>query len=200
MSRSERLLYAANGVDLRVVDLELTDGEHVEQPFVRTPQAAGAVVFHAGRALLLWRHRPVTDTWGWEIPLGEIGPDEDPERAAARLVEEQTGWRPGPLMPLIRIRTAEDVADSDHVIFVAYQATPVATPADDQTEPTGDHAAPVGDQTAPVGGRADERERAEWLPVLGIQRLISEQAITSATTAAALLHLLADLLQARTSH
>ncbi|MCA2222758.1 NUDIX hydrolase [Nonomuraea aurantiaca] len=186
MRRSERLLYAANGVDLRVVDLELTDGGHVEQPFVRTPQAAGAVVFHAGRALLLWRHRPVTDTWGWEIPLGEIGPDEDPERAAARLVEQQTGWRPGPLMPLIRIRTAEDVADSDHVIFVAYQATPIAAPADDQTAPTGD--------------QAHERERAEWLPVLGIQRLISEQAITSATTAAALLHLLADLLQARTSH
>jgi 8-oxo-dGTP pyrophosphatase MutT (NUDIX family) len=186
MRRSERLLYAANGVDLRVVDLELTDGGHVEQPFVRTPQAAGAVVFHAGRALLLWRHRPVTDTWGWEIPLGEIGPDEVPERAAARLVEQQTGWRPGPLMPLIRIRTAEDVADSDHVIFVAYQATPIAAPADDQTAPTGD--------------QAHERERAEWLPVLGIQRLISEQAITSATTAAALLHLLADLLQARTSH
>src|ERR1041384_6358454 len=76
MSRSERLLYAANGDDLRVVDLGLTDGGHVEPPFVRTPQAAGAVVFHAGRALLLWRHRPVTDTWGWEIPLGEIGPDE----------------------------------------------------------------------------------------------------------------------------
>jgi 8-oxo-dGTP pyrophosphatase MutT (NUDIX family) len=179
MRRSERLLYAANGVDLRVVDLELTDGEHVEQPFVRTPQAAGAVVFHDGRALLLWRHRPVTDTWGWEIPLGEIGPDEAPEGAAVRLVEEQTGWRPGPLTPLIRIRTAEDVADSDHVIFVAYQATPIVTPTGDQ---------------------AHERERAEWLPVLGIQRLISEQAITSATTAAALLHLLADLLQARASH
>jgi 8-oxo-dGTP pyrophosphatase MutT (NUDIX family) len=177
MRRSERLLYAANGVDLRVVDLELTDGEHVEQPFIRTPQAAGAVVFRDGRALLLWRHRPITDTWGWEIPLGEIGPDENPEQAAARLVEEQTGWRPGPLLPLIRIRTAEDVADSDHVIFVAHQATFIAAPAGDQAH-----------------------ERAEWLPVLGIQRLISEQAITSATTAAALLHLLADLLQVRASH
>ena len=177
MHRSERLLYAANGVDLRVVDLELTDGEHLEQPFIHTPRAAGAVVFHGGCALLLWRHRPVTDTWGWEIPLGEIAPDEDPESAAARLVEEQTGWRPGPLMPLIRIRTAEDVADSDHVIFVAHQATFIATPTGDQAH-----------------------ERAEWLPVLGIQRLIGEEAITSATTAAALLHLLADLLQVRASH
>ncbi|MFG1704304.1 NUDIX domain-containing protein [Nonomuraea sp. M3C6] len=177
MRRSERLLYAANGVDLRVVDVELTGGEHVERPFVRTPRAAGAVVFHGGRVLLLWRHRLITDTWGWEIPLGEIGPGEEPEEAAARHVAEQTGWRPGPLQPLIRIHPAGDVADCDHLIFVGHQASPGA--------------APDGDE---------ESGRAEWLPVLRIQRLIGEQAITSATTSAALLHFLADLLQARASH
>lgn len=178
MRRSERLLYAANGVDLRVVDVALTDGEHVERPFIRTLRAAGAVVFHGGRVLLLWRHHLVTDTWGWEIPLGEIGPDEEPEAAATRHVEEQTGWRPGPLRPLIRIRPAEDVADCDHLIFVARQASPCA-------------AAPAGDE---------EGGRAEWLPMLRIQPLIDEQAITSATTSAALLHFLAGLLQARASH
>ncbi|MGN9839779.1 NUDIX hydrolase [Nonomuraea sp. H19] len=177
MRRSERLLYAANGVDLRVADVELTGGGHVERPFVRTPPAAGAVVFHGGRVLLLWRHRLITDTWGWEIPLGEIGPDEEPEQAAARHVEEQTGWRPGPLLPLIRTRPGGDVADCDHLIFVAHQASPGAAPA-----------------------AGADGERAEWQPTLDIQRLIGEQAITSATTSAALLHFLADLLRARPSH
>ncbi|MET9338783.1 NUDIX domain-containing protein [Nonomuraea sp. NPDC003804] len=176
MRRSERLLYAANGVDLRVVDVALTDGEHVERPFIRTPRAAGAVVVRGGRVLLRWHHHLVTDTWGWEIPLGEIGPGEQPEAAAARHVEEQTGWRPGPLLPLIRIRPAGDVADCDHLVFVAHQAAPGA-PADDV-----------------------EGGRAEWLPMLRIQQLIDEQAITSATTLAALLHFLADLLQTRTPH
>ncbi|MFE3449994.1 NUDIX hydrolase [Nonomuraea sp. NPDC059194] len=177
MRRSERLLYAANGVDLRVADIALTDGEHVERPFIRTLRAAGAVVFHGGRVLLLWRHHLITDTWGWEIPLGEIGPDEEPDAAAARHVEEQTGWRPGPLLPLIRIRPAGDVADCDHLIFVAHQASAGAAPA-------GDH----------------EGVRAEWVPMMRVQPLIDEQAITSATTSAALLHFLADLLRARASH
>ncbi|WP_113704938.1 NUDIX domain-containing protein [Nonomuraea lactucae] len=177
MRRSERLLYAANGVDLRVVDVALNDGGHVERPFIRTPPSAGAVVFHGGRVLLLWRHHLITDTWGWEIPLGEIGPDEEPEAAAARHVTELTGWRPGPLLPLIRIRPAGDVADCDHLIFVANQASPGTAPAGDE-----------------------EGGRAEWLPMLHVQQLIDEQTITSATTSAALLHFLADLLRARPSH
>jgi 8-oxo-dGTP pyrophosphatase MutT (NUDIX family) len=174
--RSERLLYAANGVDLRVADVELTGGERVERPFIRTPRAAGAVVFHGGRVLLLWRHRPITDTWGWEIPLGEVGPDEEPEEAAARHVEEQTGWRPGPLLPLIRTRPAGDVADCEHLVFAAHQPT------------------------APPRTFEGDGERAEWVPMLRVRGLIEEEAITSATTSAALLHLLADLLQARTAH
>lgn len=137
---------------------------------------AGVVVFQGGRVLLLWRHHLVTDTWGWEIPLGEIRRDEEPEAAAARHLEEQTGWRPGPLLPLIRIRPAEDVADCDHLIFLAHQASSDA-------EPT-----------------ADGSERAEWLPLLRVQQLMDEQSITSATTSAALLYFLADLLQSRASH
>ncbi|MEV4470829.1 NUDIX domain-containing protein [Nonomuraea sp. NPDC049504] len=179
--RSERLLYAANGVGLGVADVELTGGERVERPFIRTPQAAGAVVFHDGRVLLLWRHSPITDTRGWEIPLGDVGPGEESAEAAARHVEEQTGWRPGPLVPLIRTRPAGDVADCEHVVFAAHQATEL----------------PGG----PEKGEGDEeRGRAEWVPMLRVQGLIEEQAITSATTSAALLHFLADLLQARAAH
>ncbi|MFG1696115.1 NUDIX hydrolase [Nonomuraea sp. NPDC049309] len=177
--RSERLLYAANGVDLGVADVELTGGERVERPFIRTPLAAGAVVFHDGRVLLLWRRSPITDTPGWEIPLGDVEPGEEPQEAAARHVEELTGWRPGPMLPLIRTRPAGDVADCEHVVFAAHQATEVPGRA---------------------AGGDEERGRAEWVPMLRVQGLIEEQAITSATTSAALLHFLADLLQARTAH
>lgn len=207
--RSERLLYAANGVDLRIADVELTGGERVERPFIRAPRAAGAVVFHGGRVLLLWRHRPITDTWGWEIPLGDIGAGESPEEAAARHVEEQTGWRAGPLLPLIRTRPAGDVADCDHLIFAAHQPTDIGEGGADGAAPNGTATgrdAPdrdaMGDSTpgGDASGRDSERGRAEWVPMLRIQGLIEEQAITSATTSAALLHFLADLLQARAAH
>ena len=58
-------------------------------------QAAGTIVRDPDRGvLLLWRHRFITDTWGWEIPAGRIDPGETPEQAAARETLEETGWEP----------------------------------------------------------------------------------------------------------
>ena len=49
---------------------------------LRTPNhAAGAVVHDPDRGvLLLWRHRFITDPWGWEIPAGRV----DARRVADR--------------------------------------------------------------------------------------------------------------------
>ena len=33
---------------------------------------------------MLWRHRFITDTWGWEIPAGRIDPGETLERRPTR--------------------------------------------------------------------------------------------------------------------
>jgi hypothetical protein len=33
---------------------------------------AATVITRDGNALLMWRRRHVTDTWGWEIPSGRI--------------------------------------------------------------------------------------------------------------------------------
>jgi 8-oxo-dGTP pyrophosphatase MutT (NUDIX family) len=52
--------------------------------------AVAAVVDEQKRVLMMWRHRFVTDTWGWELPMGLIEPDETPEQAALREVEEET--------------------------------------------------------------------------------------------------------------
>ena len=47
------------------------------------------------------------DRGAWQIPKGEIGPDEEPAAAARREVEEELGVRlEGPLEPLGEIRQA----------------------------------------------------------------------------------------------
>ena len=47
------------------------------------------------------------DRGAWQIPKGEIGPDEQPEAAALREVEEELGVSlTGPLQPLGEIRQA----------------------------------------------------------------------------------------------
>ena len=66
----ERSLYESEWVSLRLVDVELPDGERFEHHVVRLPVAAASCVIEDPERgfLLLWRHRFITDTWGWEVP------------------------------------------------------------------------------------------------------------------------------------
>ncbi|MFL1379831.1 NUDIX domain-containing protein, partial [Nocardiopsis protaetiae] len=101
---SERPLYTDPWLDVRVADVELPDGQRFDHRLIRRPRGAGTVLRDGGRVLLLWRHRFITDTWGYEIPMGGVHDGEDPRLAAAREAEEETGWRPGTLRPLLRLQ------------------------------------------------------------------------------------------------
>jgi 8-oxo-dGTP pyrophosphatase MutT (NUDIX family) len=121
------------------------------------------------RVLLLWRHRFITDTWGWEIPIGRAEPGEDLAAAAAREVEEETGWRPGPLRPLLRVEPTPGISSSVHHLYRTDTATLIGSPEDDF-----------------------ESSRVEWVPLDTILDLIGAGQISSGTTLAALLYTLAQ--------
>ncbi|MGW4801088.1 NUDIX domain-containing protein, partial [Nonomuraea sp. NPDC004297] len=109
---SEKSLYLDQWLDIRVADVELPDGRRLDHRLVRTAPGAGAVVTDdKDRVLLIWRHRFITDTWGWEIPLGGVEDGEMPMAAAAREVEEETGWRPGPLRPMLSVQPSNGFSD-----------------------------------------------------------------------------------------
>jgi 8-oxo-dGTP pyrophosphatase MutT (NUDIX family) len=163
----ERSLYVDDWLDVRVADVELPDGQHLEHRLVRTRAGAGAVVINRNcHVLLLWRHRFITRTWGWEIPIGRIEEGESAVAAAARECEEETGWRPGSLRPLIYVQPTPGLSTSEHHIFQASEATYV--------------------------GEADssEAERVDWVPLADVRALIEKAEITSGTTIAALLYVL----------
>jgi 8-oxo-dGTP pyrophosphatase MutT (NUDIX family) len=170
---SERSLYKDRWVDLRTADVELPDGRHLDHRLIHTGPGAGAVVVQDGRVLLMWRHRFITDTWGWETPIGEINPDEEPVAAAAREFEEETGWRPGPLRPLVYTQPTPGLMTSEHHIFRADSATHVGPPED-----------------------AFESDRIEWVPLSEIRRLIDKRDVVSGTTLVALLCVLSDTASA----
>jgi hypothetical protein len=70
---SEQPLYHDEWLDIRLAALELPDGRHLAHRLIRTPPGAGAVDTNDDqRVLLIWRHRFITSTWGWEIPIGKI--------------------------------------------------------------------------------------------------------------------------------
>ncbi len=162
---SERSVYRAGSAELRVAEVERPDGSQVEHPLIHTVASAGAVVVNVGgRVLLLWRHRFITNSWGYEIPLGRIRPGEAPVEAAARVVEDETGWRPGELTALLYVQPAPDLTTSQHHIFATTRATYVGPAVDDYAA-----------------------EHVEWVRLDSIQELIGKGQIVSGTTVAALL-------------
>src|SRR5207302_72068 len=89
----ERPIYESDWVSLSMADVELPDGRRFDHHVVRAgAPAAGVVVHDPDRGfLLIWRHRFITDRWGWEVPAGRLDEGESAEDAAARETLEETG-------------------------------------------------------------------------------------------------------------
>jgi 8-oxo-dGTP pyrophosphatase MutT (NUDIX family) len=136
---------------------------------VRTPSdASGTVVVDDERGvLLLWRHRFITDTWGWEIPAGGIDKGESPAEAATRETIEETGWTPGPLRHLVSYHPTNGVSDQKFHLFLA------------------DGAKHVGDPTDP-----GESERVEWVPLHEVRAAAKRGEVTDGLSLTALLYAL----------
>jgi 8-oxo-dGTP pyrophosphatase MutT (NUDIX family) len=160
-----RTIYASAWVSLDLVDVEQSDGKRYEQHVVRMDRPVAATVMTRGdEVLLMWRHRHVTDTWGWEIPAGRVEEGETPEEAAVRESEEETGWRPGPLRLLVASQPSNGSVNNVHYIFHGEAAEHTGPPSD-----------------------TSEADRIEWIPLAGIRGLIANGEIVSGPTLIGLL-------------
>jgi 8-oxo-dGTP pyrophosphatase MutT (NUDIX family) len=166
----ERPIYDSEWMRLVLVDVEIPGVERFDHHVIRYPQAASGTVVHDPDrgVLLLWRHRFITDTWGWEIPAGRIEAGETPEQAAVRETLEETGWRPGPLARVGSYAPSNGTSDQIFHVFTAAGATHVGDPTD-------------------IG----ESERIAWLPVDEVRRLIVDNELTDGLTLTSLLWALA---------
>src|SRR5690606_15436110 len=113
--QNEQPVYSNRWFSVNLADVELPDGRHLDHFLIRLrPVAVATVVNEANEVLLLWRHRFITDSWGWELAAGVVEDGEDIAGAAARELEEETGWRPGPLHHLMSVEPSNGLTDARH--------------------------------------------------------------------------------------
>jgi 8-oxo-dGTP pyrophosphatase MutT (NUDIX family) len=166
----ERTVYDNPWVRLTLVDVEPPDGHRFEHHVVRLQTVAlGLVVNDDDEVLMLWRHRFATDEWGWELPGGIADSGEDLAHSAAREVEEETGWRPGPMHPLVNFQPMPGMVDTPHAVFTARGAEKVSEPSD-----------------------LEEAGRVGWVPLTAIPGLVAKGEILGSGSLVGLLYHLAS--------
>ena len=169
INHGERELYRDRWVRLTSADVELPDGRCLDHRIIHTSApGACAVVVQDAAVLLIWRHRFITDSWGWEIPHGGVHPGEEPEAAAAREFEEETGWRPGPMRHLLTVHPSPGIMTSKHLVFRSDSAQRIGPPA-----------------------HGYESDRVEWVPSAELPGLVAKGHIVAGTSLAALMYLAA---------
>jgi 8-oxo-dGTP pyrophosphatase MutT (NUDIX family) len=90
---------------------------------------------------------------------------EEPVAAAAREVEEETGWRPRSVELLLALQPMVGTADAEHLLFLGRGADYIGTPVD-----------------------VSEAERVSWVPFDEVLGLVERGEIVGASSVAGLLY------------
>jgi len=169
LNRGESTVYASDWVNVTLADVLMPDGTQIDHHVVRMPRpAAGTIVVADDRVLLLYRHRFITDSWGWEIPAGGVDPGEHPADAAVRETREESGWEPASVRPLCVFHPANGLLDQAFHIFVSDDAAHVGEPTD-----------------------SNEAARVAWIPLDEIRPMLRRGQIIDGLTFGALTYALA---------
>jgi 8-oxo-dGTP pyrophosphatase MutT (NUDIX family) len=166
VEHGERSLYESDWMSLRLVDVEIPGGPRFEHHVLRIPRHAAGTVIHdpvADAVLMLWRHRFITDSWGWEIPAGALDDGESPEDGAVREAVEESGWRPRSLQLLASYHPMPGGVDQTFHVFYAAEADELGAPTE-------------------VG----ESERVEWVPVAEVLDALADGRVNEGMSLTAL--------------
>lgn len=131
------------------------------QRVVGATAAVIVAVTQAGEMILIEQPRPAVNGRVIELPAGLIGDiagaeDEAPELAAARELEEETGYRPGRLERVAAGPSTAGLSDEQLLLYVAHDVERVGDGGGDEHEDITVHLVPL----ANVEQWLAERERA----------------------------------------
>lgn len=118
-----RLVAKGSIIDYYKDTVQVPNGNVVEWDFIGHNGAAAIVpVLDDGRILMVRQYRNALDRYTLEIPAGGLeGRDEPTKDAAARELEEETGYKSNQLEFLISLRTTVAFCNEKIDIYVASQ-------------------------------------------------------------------------------
>ena len=165
---SERVVDDTPHVRVSLADVELPNHVRFTQYVFRMRRCAmTAVLDDPGDCILLMRrHRFIVDRWVWELPGGYVDDGEDPAAAAAREVEEETGWRPRGIEFVMTCQPIIGNADYPQELYLAHGAELIGEP------------------------EIDETAEVRWVPVDETPMMIAKGDILGAITIIAVQHVL----------
>jgi len=115
------VLYQGKVFDLIVDRVELPSGTEGVREIAHHPGGAVVVpLFSDGTVLLVEQLRYPLGERLLELPAGKLDPPERPQEAAARELEEETGYRAGRLTPVLSFYTTPGFCDEELHLFLAH--------------------------------------------------------------------------------
>ena len=119
-------------VNLRIDTVRLPDGHEATREVVEHAQAVAVVPVDAeGRVVFVRQYRLPVEAVLLEVPAGSLDPGEDPEVAAQRELQEETGFRAGRLERLTGFWVAPGYCTEYIHVYLAQELTEDRLEADD---------------------------------------------------------------------
>lgn len=120
-----RLVYKGSIIDYYRDTIAVPNGNVVEWDFIGHNGAAAVVpVTDDGKLLLVRQYRNALDRYTLEIPAGGLNKGEPTKEAAARELEEETGYKSDDLELLISVNTTVAFCNEKIDIYVARNLKP----------------------------------------------------------------------------
>ncbi|ACV58766.1 NUDIX hydrolase [Alicyclobacillus acidocaldarius] len=117
---AEERLFTGRIIDVRRLTVKLPNGHTSTREVVLHPGAVAVLAeVEPDKVVLVRQFRKPCEQVLWEIPAGKLEPGEEPERAAARELSEETGYQcEGPLVPVHAFYTAPGFSNEKlHVYY-----------------------------------------------------------------------------------
>lgn len=112
-------IFQGKVISLQVDTVQLPNGETATREIVKHPGAAAVLALIDGKMLVVEQYRKPMEKFQIEIPAGKLDAGEEPIAAAARELQEETGYRAGRLRPINSFYTSPGFADEKLFLFLA---------------------------------------------------------------------------------